>query len=208
MIGIIGKKLGNSQIFLENGEIVPVTVVEAGPCQVVQVKTVEKEGYQAVQLGFLAGKERLVNKPLSGHYKTVNVALHKHLAEIRDFTPDLSKVGENVTVSVFKPGDRVKVTGTSKGKGFQGVVRRHGFSGGPKTHGQSDRLRAPGSIGASAYPSHVIKGVRMGGRMGGKRRTVANLLIVKIDPELNLLYIRGAVPGTKNSIVTIRRQES
>ncbi|MFH1213272.1 MAG: 50S ribosomal protein L3 [Candidatus Neomarinimicrobiota bacterium] len=207
MIGIIGKKIGMSQIFKENGEIIPVTVIAAGPCKVVQVKTQENDGYTSIQLGFEEGKERLMNKPDLGRFKKANLSPLKHLIEIRDFDTKFCQVGETVTVSVFNPGDSIKVTGTSKGKGFQGVVRRHNFKGGPKTHGQSDRLRAPGSIGASAYPSHVIKGVRMAGRLGGKRCTVNNLTIVKIDPENNLLYIKGAVPGSKNGVVTIRRQE-
>lgn len=207
MIGIIGKKIGMSQIFKENGEIIPVTVIAAGPCKVVQVKTPEKDGYTSIQLGFEEAKERLMNKPDLGIFKKTNLSPLKHLIEIRDFDAKYCQVGETVTVSVFNPGDSIKVTGTSKGKGFQGVVRRHNFNGGPKTHGQSDRMRAPGSIGASAYPSHVIKGVRMAGRLGGKRCTVNNLTIVKIDPENNLLYIKGAVPGSKNGVVTIRRQE-
>lgn len=207
MLGIIGKKIGMSQLFLENGEIVPVTVVEAGPCSVVQVKTPEKDGYSAVQLGFEKAKERLLRKPDLGRFKAVGIEPKKHLVEIRDFEDTYCRVGQMVTVEIFKVGDSVKVIGKSKGRGFQGVVKRHGFSGGPRTHGQSDRLRAPGSIGASAYPSHVIKGVRMAGRMGGKRRTVANLEVVKIDAANNLLYIKGAIPGGKNAIVTIRRQE-
>ncbi len=207
MIGIIGKKIGMSQIFRENGELVPVTVIAAGPCKVVQVKTPEKDGYASVQLGFTEAKERLMTKPELGVFKKNNITPLKHLVEIRDFDSKFCQVGETVTVVAFNPGDIIKVTGVSKGKGFQGVVRRHNFNGGPKTHGQSDRLRAPGSIGASAYPSHVIKGVRMAGRLGGKRCTVNNLTIVKIDPENNLLYIKGAVPGSKNSLITIRRQE-
>jgi len=207
MIGIIGKKIGMSQIFKENGELVPVTVITAGPCKVVQVKTHEKDGYASIQLGFLEAHERLMTKPKLGVFKKVNLPPMKYLVEIRDFDPKYCQIGETVTVSLFNPGDSIKVTGISKGKGFQGVVRRHNFGGGPKTHGQSDRLRAPGSIGASAYPSHVIKGVRMAGRLGGKRCTLNNLTIVKIDPENNLLYIKGAVPGSKNSILTIRRQE-
>lgn len=207
MVGIVGKKIGMSQIFTETGEVIPVTIVEAGPCPVIQVKTTEKDGYAAVQLAFEKAKERLVKKPQLGHYKKVNLPAYKYLVEIRDCAGDFCEVGKQVTVEAFQVGDTVKVTGTSKGRGFQGVVKRHGFGGGPRTHGQSDRLRAPGSIGASADPSHVIKGVRMAGRMGGKRCTVANLTIVKIDPSHNLLYIKGALPGAKNSIVTIRRQE-
>lgn len=208
MIGIIGKKLGMSQIFKETGEVIPVTIVEAGPCPVIQVKTEKKDGYFAVQLGFGKKVERLTKKPEMGRFKSINTEPVRYLAEIRDFDAKAVKVGEKVTVDLFKDGDNVKVTGISKGKGFQGVVRRHNFRGGPATHGQSDRQRAPGSIGASSYPSRVIKGLKMAGRMGGTQTTMRNLKIVKIDRENNLLYIKGAIPGAKNGIVTIRRQES
>lgn len=209
MIGIIGKKIGMSQIFQEDGKVVPVTIIEAGPCQVIQVKTPEKCGYSAVQIGFEEKPERKVNKPELGHFKSAKVDRpYRYLREFRDFGPEYEKVGEKVTVELFKEGGKVKVTGATKGKGFQGVVKRYNFSGGPKTHGQSDRYRAPGSIGASAYPSRVIKGLKMAGRMGGKRKTISGLRIIKIDKENNLLYIQGAVPGARNSIVTIRAQES
>jgi len=207
MLGIIGKKLGMSQVFEQNGDLIPVTIVEAGPCQVVQVKTPEKEGYSAVQLGFEKKPEKRANKPELGHFKAANTEPYRHLSEIRDFESDHLKVGESITVNLFKVGDKVKVSGITKGKGFQGVVKRYNFKGGPKTHGQSDRHRAPGSIGASAYPSHVIKGMKMPGRMGGDNKTVRGLSIIKIDPDNNLLYIKGAVPGARNGIVTIRRQE-
>ncbi|MDD5766947.1 MAG: 50S ribosomal protein L3 [Candidatus Marinimicrobia bacterium] len=208
MIGIIGKKLGMSQIFKESGEIVPVTVVQAGPCPVIQVKSKKSDGYVAVQLGFEKKVERLMKKPELGRFKAVKVEPLRYVAEIRDFGPTTAKAGESITVEIFKEGDIVKVTGTSKGKGFQGTVKRHNFNGGPKTHGQSDRLRAPGAIGASAYPSHVIKGVKMAGRMGGTQSTIRNLKIAKIDAANNLLYIKGAIPGATGGIVTIRRQES
>jgi len=207
MLGIIGKKLGMSQVFEQNGNLIPVTIVEAGPCQVVQVKTPGKDGYSAVQLGFEKQPEKRANKPELGHFKAANTEPYRHLSEIRDFESDHLKVGELITVNLFKVGDKVKVSGITKGKGFQGVVKRYNFKGGPKTHGQSDRHRAPGSIGASAYPSHVIKGMKMPGRMGGDNKTVRGLSIIKIDPDNNLLYIKGAVPGAKNGIVTIRRQE-
>ena len=207
MLGIIGKKLGMSQVFEQNGDLIPVTIVEAGPCQVVQVKTPEKEGYSAVQLGFEKKPEKRANKPELGHFKAANTEPYRHLSELRDFESDHLKVGESITVNLFKVGDKVKVSGVTKGKGFQGVVKRYNFKGGPKTHGQSDRHRAPGSIGASAYPSHVIKGMKMPGRMGGDNKTVRGLSIIKIDPDNNLLYIKGAVPGARNGIVTIRRQE-
>jgi len=208
MLGIIGKKIGMSQIFNANGEIVPVTVIEAGPCPVIQVKTVENDGYAAIQVGFLPKPERLVNKPLMGHCKKAGQPPYRHLQEFRDVESAYCQAGSIIRAEVFKAGDKVFVTGISKGKGFQGVVRRHHFSGGPRTHGQSDRHRAPGSIGASAYPSRVIKGVRMAGQMGSERVTVRHLEIARVDPENNLIYIKGAVPGSKNSIVTIRRHVS
>jgi len=208
MVGILGKKLGMTQIFSEDGLAIPVTIVEAGPCKVVQVKTLENDGYSAVQLGFEKKPERLVNKPMMGHFRKHKVEPFRFLREFRDFPEEYCEVGKEVTVEVFEEGDIVKVTGISKGKGFQGVVKRHGFGGGPRTHGQSDRLRAPGSIGASAFPSRVIKGLRMAGRMGGEQVTVKGLTIVKIDKENNLLFIKGAVPGARNSLLIIRRQES
>lgn len=207
MFGIIGKKIGMSQVFEQNGNMVPVTVVEAGPCQIVQVKTPEKDGYSAVQLGFEKKPEKRVSKPMLGHFKSASAEPYRFLSEIRDFESEKSKIGDIISVDLFKIGDMVKVSGVTKGKGFQGVVKRYNFKGGPKTHGQSDRLRAPGSIGASAYPSRVIKGMKMAGRMGGDNKTVRGLSIVKIDKENNLLYIKGAVPGAQNGIVTIRRQE-
>lgn len=207
MQGIIGKKIGMSQVFEPNGDMLPVTVIEAGPCQIVQVKTPERDGYSAVQLGFDKKPEKRVNKPLLGHFKAANAEPYRLLAEIRYFENEDIKTGDTITVNIFKVGEKVKVTGVTKGKGFQGVVKRHNFQGGPKTHGQSDRYRAPGSIGASAYPSRVIKGLKMAGRMGGKRHTVRGLSVVKIDAENNLLYVKGAVPGARNSYVTIRRQE-
>lgn len=208
MVGILGKKLGMTQIFSEDGLAIPVTIVEAGPCKVVQVKTLENDGYSAVQLGFEKKPERLVNKPMMGHFRKHKVEPFRFLREFRDFPEEYCEVGKEVTVEVFEEGNIVKVTGISKGKGFQGVVKRHGFGGGPRTHGQSDRLRAPGSIGASAFPSRVIKGLRMAGRMGGKQVTVKGLTIVKIGKENNLLFIKGAVPGARNSLLIIRRQES
>ena len=208
MVGILGKKLGMTQIFSEDGLAIPVTIVEAGPCKVVQVKTLENDGYSAVQLGFEKKPERLVNKPMMGHFRKHKVEPFRFLREFRDFPEEYCEVGKEVTVEVFEEGNIVKVTGISKGKGFQGVVKRHGFGGGPRTHGQSDRLRAPGSIGASAFPSRVIKGLRMAGRMGGKQVTVKGLTIVKIDKENNLLFIKGAVPGARNSLLIIQRQES
>ncbi|MCK4295661.1 MAG: 50S ribosomal protein L3 [Candidatus Marinimicrobia bacterium] len=208
MLGIIGKKIGMSQIFRESGEAIPVSIIEAGPCQVIQVKTSKKDGYSAVQVGFGEKPDRLTNKPEMGHFKSAKVKPYKYLEEFREFKVDYCKVGKKITVDLFKEGDSVKVTGISIGKGFQGVVKRYNFAGGPKTHGQSDRLRAGGSIGASAYPSRVIRGVKMPGRMGGKRITTRGLQVIKIDHKNNLLYIKGAITGPRNGIVTIRRQES
>jgi large subunit ribosomal protein L3 len=204
MAGILGLKVGMTQIFDENGLLIPVTVVKAGPCYVTQIKTEEKDGYDAVQLAFLDKKEKRVNKPLKGHFEKAGVSPKKYLVEF-DFGKDHGlKVGDEIKIDILKEGSRVKVSGTSKGKGFQGVVKRHHFNGGPKTHGQSDRLRAPGSIGQSSYPSRVFKGLRMAGRMGGERKTLNNVQVVKVDVENNLLFLKGAVPGSRNSLVEIR----
>ena len=207
MLGILGKKIGMSQVFAEDGKLIPVTIVEAGPCKVVQVKTTETDGYNAAQLGFEEKPERLLIKPEKGHFEKNKTGYYRTLVEIRDADADLMKSGYEVTVEKFNKGDLLKVTGTTKGKGFQGVMKRHGFAGGQKTHGQKDRLRAPGSIGQSSDPSRVIKGMRMPGRAGGNRKTISNLEVVKIDVDNNLLYIKGAVPGARNGILTIRKQE-
>ena len=204
MAGILGYKIGMTQIFDEDGLVVPVTVVKAGPCYVTQIKTKEADGYDAVQLAFGDIKEKRLTKPLLGHFKKAGVSPKRHLVEF-DFGADHGlKVGDEIKVDILQPGKAVKVSGITKGKGFQGVVKRHGFGGGPKTHGQSDRLRAPGSIGQSSYPSRVFKGMKMAGRMGGKRQTLVNVKVVKVDPENNLLFLKGAVPGARNSLVEIR----
>ncbi|MCS6820043.1 MAG: 50S ribosomal protein L3 [Chitinophagales bacterium] len=202
MKGIIGKKVGMTSIF-DNGKQVAVTVVQAGPCIVTQVKTTEKDGYNAIQLAFDERKEKNTPKPLIGHFKKANTTPKRKVAEIRDF--DLTaNIGDEVTVEIFDNGESVNVIGISKGKGFQGVVKRHGFSGvGMGSHGQHDRERAPGSVGASSDPSHVLKGMRMAGRMGGERVKVRNLKIVKILPEQNLLLIKGALPGHNGSYVIV-----
>ncbi len=207
MLGIIGKKIGMSQVFTDNDVIVPVTVIEAGPCKVVQTKTVEKDGYAAVQVGFDKKPERLLNKPLKGHFDKHKSVYYRSLAEFRNADEDVMKEGAEITVSSFSKGDKLKITGTTKGKGFQGVMKRHGFSGGQSTHGQKDRLRAPGSIGQSADPARVIKGMSMPGRTGGDTKTISNLEVVKVDVDNNLLFVKGAVPGAKNGILTIRKQE-
>ncbi len=194
--------MGMTRFFDETGDSVPATLIEAGPCVVVQIKNQERDGYQAVQLGFQEKREKLVNKPLAGHFKKVNVKPQHILREFRDFDVEV-KEGESISVDIFTEGEQVKVTGLSKGRGFQGVVKRHGFAGGPKSHGQSDRLRAPGSIGQSAYPKRVFKGLRMGGRMGNQRTSIKNLKVLKVMPDRNLLLVEGSIPGARNSIVEI-----
>jgi len=199
--GIIGRKLGMTQIFRENGEAEAVTAIEAGPCIVIQVKTKDKEGYNAVQLGF--GEAKRLNSPQKGHLK--GLGQFKHLREFRVSDSEAIEVGETVDVSLFKTGDLVDIIGVSKGKGFAGVVKRHHFAGGPKTHGQSDRHRAPGSIGATTSPGRVFKGMRMAGHMGDSRVTVRHLEVFEADPARNLLLVRGAVPGGRNGILLIRK---
>ena len=203
MSGLLGKKIGMTRFFDGAGNSVAATLIEAGPCTVVQLKTVERDGYQAVQLGYLGKKEKRTTKPLLGHFRRVNVPPYRILREFRGFEGEV-KEGDQLRVDMFVEGDRVKVTGRSKGRGFSGVVKRHGFRGGPKTHGQSDRHRAPGSLGQSSYPKRVFKGLRMAGRMGNQRTTVRNLEVIKVLPDRNLLLVKGAVPGTRNSIVEIR----
>lgn len=193
---ILAKKIGMSQIFDNNGGVVPVTLVEAGPCVITQVKTIEKDGYESAQLGF--GQAKKLNKARKGHLK--NLGDFKYLVEFKG--KDGAVVGDRVDVSIFAEGDKVKVSGISKGKGYAGVVKRHGFRGGPASHGQKDRLRAPGSIGMS-FPERVPKGRRMAGRMGGERVSVKNLVIAAIDRENNILALQGAVPGNKNSLLEI-----
>ncbi|MCY7361254.1 MAG: 50S ribosomal protein L3 [Ignavibacteria bacterium] len=203
MTGILGKKIGMTTIFEKNGNAVPCTVIEAGPCFITQIKTKDSDGYESVQLGFEEKKEKNTTKPLIGKFKKIKVPVLRHLKEIRDFPTAELKEGGQILVDIFKEGDMVKVTGVSKGKGFQGVVKRHGFAGGQRTHGQSDRERAPGSIGGSSYPSRVFKGQRMAGRMGGDRISVRNMRVVKIFLDSNLILIKGAVPGTKTGLVEI-----
>ncbi len=200
---IMGKKIGMTSIYREDGTHVPVTVIQAGPCPVVQIKRHDDDGYSSVQLGFEYVASRKVNRPLKGHFDKAGVKPTRYLKEFRDPVRDY-EVGEEVTVKKFQVGDKVRVTGKGKGRGFQGVMKRHGFGGvGMTSHGQSDRQRHPGSIGQSSYPSRVIKGVRMGGRMGGKKVTVRNLEVVDILQEQNLLLIKGSVPGSINSLLEI-----
>jgi large subunit ribosomal protein L3 len=202
MKGILGRKLGMTQVFdPETGAVAPVTVIEAGPCPVVQVKTEATDGYDAVQLAFEPVAERKITKPERGHLAKAGADAHRHLAEFRGETE--LQVGETVTVESFQPGDRVKVAGVSIGKGFQGTIKRHNFSRGPVTHG-SHNVRKPGSIGASAYPSRVFKGMRMAGHMGAHRVTQLGVVIHEIDVERNLILVRGSIPGPKSGVVQIR----
>lgn len=198
---MVGKKLGMTQVFDESGVVYPATVIECGPNVVTQIKTDEKDGYDAVQLGF--GLDSRLNRPEQGHRKASGYQ-SRDLREVKADSYDDLEVGQVFKADVFKPGQMVDVTGTSKGRGFQGGVKRHGFAGGPKTHGQSDRLRAPGSIGSSATPGRVYKGTRMAGRMGNDRVTVLSLEVLRVDPERNLLVVKGSVPGHNDSLVVVR----
>jgi len=205
--GILGKKIGMTSVFDDRGQMIPCTIIEAGPCYVTQIKTKDKDGYDAIQLGYDEIKERLVNKPMKGHFKRGGVKPVRLLSEFRNFNGLQLELGQEVKVDLFHQGDVVDVTGRSKGRGFQGVVKRHHFAGvGMATHGQSDRVRAPGSIGASSYPSRVLKGMRMAGRMGGERVTVKNLKVVKVIADSNILIVKGSVPGAINSYLEIVKQ--
>jgi large subunit ribosomal protein L3 len=202
--GILGRKVGMTQIFQEDGTVAPVTVVEAGPCYVTQVRTPEQDGYRAVQLGFGSAKAKHLTKGQLGHLGRAGVPQLRHLREVRTRPEEEYELGEKILVDLFEPGERVDITGRSKGRGFAGVVKRYHFAGGPHTHGQSDRERAPGSIGACATPGKVWKGQKMPGQMGNKRTTVQNLEVVLVDPERNLLAVRGSVPGPKGALVLIK----
>jgi large subunit ribosomal protein L3 len=202
---ILGKKIGMTQVFdPETGVVTPVTVIQAGPCPVVEVKTQDVHGYEAVQLAFEPVADFRLSKAEVGHLKKNGVEPHRHLVEFRGASEAV--VGESVTVEVFEPGDPIKVSGTSIGKGFQGTIKRHNFHRGPVTHG-SHNIRKPGSIGASATPSRVFKGIKMAGRMGGKRRTQVGLVVHSVDPERNLLLVKGSVPGAKNGLLEIREEK-
>ena len=205
MSGLIGKKIGMTSIFDERGKNIPCTVIEAGPCVVTQVRTEEVDGYSALQLGFDDKAEKRANKAETGHFKKAGTSTKAKVVEFRDFEGE-HKLGDTLGVDLFVEGEFVDVSATSKGKGFQGVVKRHGFAGvGQATHGQHNRLRAPGSIGASSYPSKVFKGMRMAGRMGGHKVTVQNLRVLKVVPEKNLIVVKGCVPGHKNAYLTIEK---
>jgi len=202
---LIGKKLGMTQIFEESGKVVPVSVIEAGPCPIVQVKTAEKEGYTAIQIGFDEVKESRISKSENGHFKKANIAPRRILREVRVGDASSFKVGDTLDVKVFEGAKIVHVTGTSKGRGFAGTIRRHHFMRGRKTHGNKN-YRAPGSVGASAFPSRTFPGKRMPGRMGGVQRTTRNLTLVQIDAENNLLFVKGSIPGANNGIVFVRTE--
>ena len=205
MPGLLGKKIGMTSVFSAEGKNLPCTVIEVGPCVVTQVKTLEKDGYEAVQLGFQDQKEKHTTQPEMGHFKKAGVTPKRYLAEFKNFETSYN-LGDVISVDYLENAGFVDVIGTSKGKGFQGVVKRHGFGGVMQaTHGQHNRLRAPGSIGAGSDPSRVFKGMRMAGRMGGKQVTVQNLQVLKVDQEQNLLVVKGAVPGAKNSYVIIKK---
>ena len=205
MPGLLGKKIGMTSVFSADGKNVPCTVVEVGPCVVTQVKTVEKDGYEAVQVGFQDKKEKNTTKAELGHFEKAGVTPKRHLAEFKGFETEY-KLGDQITVELFADAKFVDVIGTSKGKGFQGVVKRHGFGGVQQsTHGQHNRLRAPGSIGACSYPAKVFKGMSMAGRLGGDQVTIQNLQVLKVIPESNLLVIKGSLPGAKGSIVIVNK---
>ncbi len=204
MKGILGKKVGMTQIIKESGEVVPVTVIEAGPCYVVQVRTPERDGYRAVQLGYETAKVKHLTKGQRGHLERAKLPPLRYLRELRTREDETYEMGQEIKVDVFTPGERVDVVGISKGRGFAGVVKRHGFAGGPATHGQSDRQRHPGSIGACATPGRVWKGTRMGGHMGAERVTSQNIEVVLVDPERNLLAIKGSVPGANGGLVLVK----
>jgi len=203
MKAILGKKVGMTQVFNEKGEVVPVTVIQAGPCFVTQIRTPEQDGYSAIQIGYEEVKPKHLSKAERGHLK--NLPPLKYLREIRTKEIQDVQLGQKFDTGIFKAGELVDVVGISKGRGFQGGVKRHHFKGGPKTHGQSDRLRAPGSIGSGTTPGRVLKGTRMAGHMGSRRVTVLNLEVVQVEPERNLLLVRGAVPGANKGLLFIRK---
>ena len=206
MPGLLGKKIGMTSVFSADGKNVPCTVIEVGPCVVTQIKTTATDGYDALQLGFVEKKDKHTTAPMAGHFKKAGVAPQRHLAEFKGFEGEY-KLGDTIAVdALFSESDFVDIQGTSKGKGYQGVVKRHGFGGvGQSTHGQHNRLRAPGSVGACSYPAKVFKGMRMAGQMGNEKVTVQNLQVLRVMPEHNLLLIKGSIPGSKGSIVIIEK---
>ena len=205
MPGLLGKKIGMTSVFSADGKNVPCTVIEVGPCVVTQIKTADKDGYEAVQLGFTEKKDKHTSAPMAGHFKKAGVAPQRHLAEFKGFDGEYN-LGDTITVDLFSENDFVDIKGVSKGKGLQGVVKRHGFGGvGQSTHGQHNRLRAPGSVGACSYPAKVFKGMRMAGQMGNEKVTIQNLQVLKVIADHNLLLIKGSIPGSKGSIVLIEK---
>jgi len=207
MPGILGRKIGMTSIFNAEGDLITVTVIQAGPCKVVSFREKEKDGYSAVVMGFEERKEKHTTKPVLGQFKKNNLSPFRTVKEFRNFDASSLKIGDDIKTDIFNEGDIIKVSGKSKGKGFQGVMKRHNFGGvGGTTHGQSDRLRAPGSIGSSSYPSRVFKGMKMAGRMGFENVTIRNLKVIKIIPEDNLIMVNGAVPGSINSIVELNKK--
>lgn len=205
MSGLIGKKLGMTRIFDEKGNDVQVSVIQTGPCFVTEIRTKDRHGYDALQLGFDEKRDKSVKQPERGHFKKSGVKPMRYLREFRTFEVSQFKLGDVIKADIFQVGEEVKVIGISKGKGFQGVVKRHHFGGGPVSHGQSDRMRAPGSVGGSSYPSRVFKGTRMAGQMGNARVTVRNLKIVRVDAENNIVMVRGGIPGARNGMVLISK---
>ena len=205
MIGLIGKKIGMTLLFAEDGRAIPVTIIQAGPCEITQVKTRERDGYTALQLGF-EPTEKKVSKPVLGHFKKAGTKVYKQLREIRASDIENFEVGQVLTVEMFNEGDKVSLTGVSKGKGFQGGRKRYGFKGGPKSHGQSNKWRSPGSIGQSSSPSRVFKGMNMAGRMGGTKVTQSGNEIIRIDAEDNLIIVKGATPGARGSYIIVKKR--
>jgi large subunit ribosomal protein L3 len=204
MSGLIGKKIGMTSLFDENGKNIPCTVIEAGPCVVTQVRTNEVDGYEALQLGFDDKSDKNATKADLGHFKKAGTSVKRKVMEFQGFKEEY-KLGDHITVDLFKENEFVDVSATSKGKGFQGVVKRHGFSGSERTHGQQSMLRAPGSVGAASYPARIFKGMKMGGQMGSEKVKVQNLRVLKVVPEKNLIVIKGCVPGHNNTYVTIQK---
>ncbi len=204
MSGLLGKKIGMTSLYDENGKNIPCTVIEAGPCTVTQVRTKAVDGYDALQLGFDDKTDKSSTMAEKGHFKKANTSVKRKVVEFQDFKDEF-KLGDNVTVGIFKEGEFVDVSGISKGKGFQGVVKRHGFAGSERTHGQQSMLRAPGSVGAASYPARIFKGMKMGGQMGSKKVKVTNLRVLKVVEDKNLIIVKGCVPGHKNTYLTIRK---
>lgn len=207
MKGLLGRKLGMTRIFAEDGQMIPVTLIEAGPCPVVQVKTEAKDGYNAVQLGFAVKKEKHANKPMMGHFKRANINPVKYLKEFREYSAEGLELGAEIKAELFSLGERLDISGSSKGRGFTGVMKRHGFHGHKASHGTHESFRGAGSIGSSASPSRVFKGKKMAGRMGNTRQTIRNLEIVRIEAEKNLIMVRGAVPGPNGGILELRQTQ-